>query len=126
MLNDISGVKTWQKVNSGLIKMYKAEVRRAPRATNWAWAGAYKKACSRFTARRMQVLGKLPVMQHMLFGRLFDFWPTSLQGDPEEARRREEAQAHLDHYHDPNNLCCNIRVPSAIASRAAAMAVPMD
>jgi len=83
-------------------------------------------SCLCFNALCVQVLGKLPVMQHMLFGRLFEFWPSSLKGDPEEARRREEAQAHLDHYHDPNNLCCNIRVPSAIASRAAAMAVPMD
>ena len=31
MLNDISGVKTWSKVNEGLIKMYKAEVRRRHR-----------------------------------------------------------------------------------------------
>ena len=38
---NISGVPTWSKVNSGLIKMYKAEV-----------------------------LAKYPVMQHVLFGSL--------------------------------------------------------
>jgi len=42
MLNDISGCPTWQRVNSGMLKMYFAEV-----------------------------MDKLPVIQHMMFGSIF-------------------------------------------------------
>ena len=42
MLNDISGIETWSKVSSGLLRLYEGEV-----------------------------LGKLPVVQHFVFGKLF-------------------------------------------------------
>lgn len=44
MLNDISGSPTWQRINAGMLKMYFAEV-----------------------------MDKLPVIQHMLFGSIFTF-----------------------------------------------------
>ncbi|PVU93214.1 hypothetical protein BB559_003385 [Furculomyces boomerangus] len=49
-LNEISGVPTWEKVNSGLMKMYLAEVLR-----------------------------KFPVVQHLIFGTLFSFEPEDIQ-----------------------------------------------
>lgn len=45
----ISGVSSWVKINQGLVKMYTKEV-----------------------------LGKFPVVQHMLFGSLLSIQPTSI------------------------------------------------
>ncbi|KAH9474472.1 Serine/threonine-protein phosphatase 2A activator 2 [Psilocybe cubensis] len=98
MLDDISAVKTWDKVNSGMIKMYLAEV-----------------------------LGKLPVMQHFLFGSILTYdgpeTPHSPSLSPEDDAHRGHAHAHA-----PGDLggagqrevgwgdCCGIPVPSVFAS----------
>ncbi|KAF9930647.1 Serine/threonine-protein phosphatase 2A activator 2 [Mortierella alpina] len=92
MLDDISAVKTWDKVNSGMIKMYKAEV-----------------------------FGKLPIMQHFLFGSLLPFKGQSdtriLDEDEEEAG--VEGHTHVHAFGQEFPTCCGMKIPSAIAAAAA-------
>ncbi|KAJ7037384.1 Phosphotyrosyl phosphatase activator [Mycena alexandri] len=80
MLDDISAVKSWDKVNSGMVKMYTAEV-----------------------------LGKLPVMQHFLFGSLLPY------GGPVVTDDGEDGHGH-GHMHEGWGDCCGIPVPSAFAA----------
>ncbi|KAF9516575.1 hypothetical protein BS47DRAFT_1315238 [Hydnum rufescens UP504] len=110
MLDDISAVKTWDKVNSGMIKMYKAEV-----------------------------LGKLPVMQHFLFGSILPFPGGDEDEDLHLHTEEEERDAHRGHRHVHSPLlgdtsgsgggasqlevgwgdCCGIPIPSAFAAAEA-------
>ncbi|EQL04263.1 hypothetical protein G6O67_002606 [Ophiocordyceps sinensis] len=95
MLDDISSAKSWSKIDGGMRRMFAAEV-----------------------------LGKLPVMQHFLFGSLIP----AAAGMSEE---RVGAAAHDEgddgnpdarqgpgHAHDGTGWgdCCGIKVPSSIAA----------
>ncbi|KAK9448447.1 uncharacterized protein V1518DRAFT_374992 [Limtongia smithiae] len=94
MLDDISGVKTWAKVSEGMVKMYKNEV-----------------------------LGKVPIMQHFLFGTLLpvDTLPSERDGGREGVMQEElgaEPSEHAGHIHVDGawSDCCGIKIPSSIAA----------
>ncbi|KAH7337654.1 Phosphotyrosyl phosphatase activator [Rhizoctonia solani] len=95
MLDDISGVKTWDKVNSGMIKMFDAEV-----------------------------LGKLPVAQHFLFGSIIRR-PEGINPHAEDATNDPHwGHAHagvgaVGQAHSGWGDCCGIPVPSAFAAAEA-------
>lgn len=90
MLDDISSAKTWQKVEAGMKKMFVKEI-----------------------------LGKLPIMQHFLFGSLIPAAEGMGQLDPEAQRLQAERMRHVkEHGHEPDYWgdCCGIKVPSTVAA----------
>ncbi|KAK9356371.1 hypothetical protein V1523DRAFT_358474 [Lipomyces doorenjongii] len=86
MLDDISGVKTWEKVSEGMIKMYKAEV-----------------------------LGKVPIMQHFLFGKILPIGELPSEKETSEEKKLTQHEGHV-HADGVWGDCCGIKVPSAIAA----------
>ncbi|TWU77926.1 Serine/threonine-protein phosphatase 2A activator 2 [Metarhizium rileyi] len=96
MLDDISSAKSWSKIDGGMRRMFVAEV-----------------------------LGKLPVMQHFLFGSLVP--AVSGMSEDDADSHVDEQHGHVatsgsgsgsDHAHDGTGWgdCCGIKVPSSIAA----------
>ncbi|KAF2670508.1 Phosphotyrosyl phosphatase activator [Microthyrium microscopicum] len=85
MLDDISAAKSWTKIEAGMKKMFVKEV-----------------------------LGKLPVMQHFLFGSMIP----AAKGMSEDAESHDIEHDH-DHAHESGQTwddCCGIKVPSSLGA----------
>ncbi|PFH56242.1 hypothetical protein XA68_16845 [Ophiocordyceps unilateralis] len=89
MLDDISSAKSWVKIEGGMRRMFVAEV-----------------------------LGKLPVMQHFLFGSLIPAARGTVKATHDHPSTGHDADQLSDHRHDGTGWgdCCGIKVPSSIAA----------
>lgn len=89
MLDDISSARSWEKIDGGMRRMFVAEV-----------------------------LGKLPVMQHFLFGSLIPAVSGMSDGSSEDDPAAAELDTHVGHAHNGTGWgdCCGIKVPSSIAA----------
>ncbi|KAF4538688.1 Serine threonine-protein phosphatase [Lasiodiplodia theobromae] len=98
MLDDISAARNWQKIEGGMRKMFVGEV-----------------------------LGKLPVMQHFLFGSLIpavdemsdeELLGYEIEGEPDEDGNIIVMKDGRKHKHNPNSWddCCGIKVPSSVGA----------
>lgn len=90
MLDDISSARNWTKIDGGMRRMFAAEV-----------------------------LGKLPVMQHFLFGSLIPAADgMSEEGAEDSSQGGDCTEEGHDHGHNGKGWgdCCGIKVPSSIAA----------
>ncbi|KAK4989768.1 Serine/threonine-protein phosphatase 2A activator 2 [Elasticomyces elasticus] len=89
MLDDISAAKSWAKIEGGLRKMFLAEVLR-----------------------------KLPVMQHFLFGSILPAAEGMSPPDAVESESVTRDEGHEGHEHKETGWgdCCGIQVPSSVGA----------
>ena len=97
MLDDISGAKNWEKVEHGMRRMFVKEV-----------------------------LGKLPIMQHFMFGSLvpateamsIEAWGPFLESAMVEGGEVHMGEDGVNHVHrnDAFGDCCGIKIPSFVAA----------
>lgn len=90
MLDDISGAKNWAKVEQGMRRMFVKEV-----------------------------LGKLPIMQHFLFGGLIpaaDGMGAEEEGEETDRKGGLEHGPGHAHRDDEWGDCCGIKIPSTVAA----------